>query len=129
MTQPTVLNLHLNECSQELLYYLFVVNLDRCAGNGNTLDDLSSKVYVPNETKELNFHVFKMITGIKELKKLTKHISCKCECKFDSKKRNSNQKWNNDKCRGESANPKEHCVCQKVIFGIQQHVIAKLVNM
>ena len=28
---------------------------------------------------------------------LTKHISCKCECKFDSIKCNSNQKWNNDK--------------------------------
>ena len=39
-----------------------------------------------------------MITGINESKKLAKHISCKCECKFDSIKCNSNQKWNNDKC-------------------------------
>ena len=37
-----------------------------------------------------------MITGKNESKKLTKHISCKCECKFDSIKRNSNQKWNHD---------------------------------
>ena len=74
-----------------------MVNLDRFAGNGNTLDNLSSKVYVPNETKESNFHVLKMITRINELKKLTKHISRKCECTFDSKKHNSNQKWNNDK--------------------------------
>ena len=43
-----------------------------------------------------------MITGINELKTLTKHISCKCKCRFDRKKRNSNQWWNNDKCRWES---------------------------
>ena len=39
-----------------------------------------------------------MITGIDESKTLTKHISCKYKCKFDGRKCNSNQKWNNDKC-------------------------------
>ena len=32
-----------------------------------------------------------MITGINELERLTKHVSCKYECKFDAKKCNSNQ--------------------------------------
>ena len=35
-----------------------------------------------------------MITGINESKTLTKHVSCKCKCKFDGRKCNSNQKWN-----------------------------------
>ena len=39
--------------------------------------------------------------GINESRTLTKYTSCKCECKFDRKKCNSNQKWNNDKCRCE----------------------------
>ena len=39
-----------------------------------------------------------MITGISESKTLTKHISCKCKCKLNGRKCNSNQKWNNDKC-------------------------------
>ena len=39
-----------------------------------------------------------MITGINELKTLTKHISHECKCKFNGRKCNSNQKWNNDKC-------------------------------
>ena len=30
-----------------------------------------------------------MITGINESKILTKHISCKCKCKFDDRKCNS----------------------------------------
>ena len=28
-----------------------------------------------------------------------KLISCECSCKFDGRKRNSKQKWNNDKCQ------------------------------
>ena len=42
-----------------------------------------------------------MITGISESKKLTKHISWQCKCKFDGRKCNSDQWWNNDKCRCE----------------------------
>ena len=36
-----------------------------------------------------------MITGINEMKKLTKHISCECKYRFDGRKRNSHQWWNN----------------------------------
>ena len=45
-----------------------------------------------------------MITEINESKKLTKHISWECKCKFDCRKCNSNQKWNKDKCRFECKN-------------------------
>ena len=38
MTQPTLSSLHPNEYSQELRYYPFAVNLDRCAGSCNILD-------------------------------------------------------------------------------------------
>ena len=91
MTQPTLINLHPNVYSQELCYYPFEVNLDRCVGSSNTLDDLSSRVCVLNETENLNVHVFNIITGINESRTLTKYISCECKCKFDSKKCNSSQ--------------------------------------
>ena len=104
MTQPTLINLHHNEHSQELYYYPFAINIDRYAGSCNTRDDLSNKVCLPNETEYLNLNVFNMITGINELKILTKHISFKFKFKFDGGKCNSNQKWNNDKCR---------CTCKK----------------
>ena len=42
-----------------------------------------------------------MIAGINESKTLTKHISCECTCKFDKRKCNSNQWWNNDQCQCE----------------------------
>ena len=37
-----------------------------------------------------------MITGINESK--TKHIPCEFKCKFDGRKCNSDQWWNNNKC-------------------------------
>ena len=41
--QPTLINLHPNECSQELHYYSFPVKLDRSVGSFNTINDLSDK--------------------------------------------------------------------------------------
>ena len=72
--------------------------------------DLSNKVYVPNKTEDLNLSVFNMITGVNESKTLTKHISCESKCRFDRRKCNSDQWWNNDKCRRES---KKSQVCEK----------------
>ena len=75
-----------------------MVKLDRCVGSCNTLNDLSNKVYVPNQIEDLNLGAFNMITGINESKTLAKHISCECKCRFYERKCNSNQWWNNDKC-------------------------------
>ena len=96
--QPTLINLHPNECNQELHYYPFAVKLDRCVGSCNTLNGLSNKLCVLNKTEHLNLSLFNMITVINESKTLTKHISCECKCRFDGKKCNSDQWWNNNKC-------------------------------
>ena len=110
MIQPTFINLHPNEYSQEFHYYPFSVKLDRCVGSCNTLNDLSNKVCVPNKTEDLNLSVFNTIRGINESKSLTKHISYGYKCKFDGRKCNSNQWWDDDKCRCEC---KKRHVCEK----------------
>ena len=56
--QPTLINLHPNEYSQKLHYYSFVVNLDKCIGSCNTLNDLSNKVCLPNETEDTYEYTF-----------------------------------------------------------------------
>ena len=73
MTQPAIINLHPNEYTQGLQHYPIAINLDRCVGSCNTLIDLSNKVCVPNRTEDLHLNLFNMITGINELKTLTKH--------------------------------------------------------
>ena len=63
-----------------------------------------NEVCVPNKTEDLNLSVLNMITGINESNTLIKHISCKCKCKFDGRKCNSDQWWDNGKCQ---------CACKK----------------
>ena len=94
----TFINLHPNKYTQGFHYYPFTLKLDKYVGSCNTLNGLSNKVCVPNETEDLNLSVFNMITGINESKVLTKHISCECKCRFDGINCNSDQWWNNDKC-------------------------------
>ena len=110
MIQPTLINLHPNEYSQEFHYYPFAVKLDRCVGICNTLNNLSNKVCVSNKTEDLNLSKFNMITRINESKTLAKHISCECKCKIDGRKCNSNKWWNNDKRRCEC---KKHNIWEK----------------
>ena len=98
MIQSTLVNSFPNEYSQDFHYYLFAVKLDRCIRSCNTLNDLSNKVCVTNKTQDLNLSMLNMITGINELKTLTKRISCECKCRFDGRKCNSDQWWNNEKC-------------------------------
>ena len=71
---------------------------------------MSNKICVPNKIEDLNLSVFNILTGINEWKTLTNHISCECECRFDGRKCNSNQWWNNDKCQSDC---KKHHVCEK----------------
>ena len=96
--QPTLIILDPEKYSQEFHYYPFPVKLDRCVGSFNTLNYLSDKVCVLNKTEDLNLSVLNMITGINELKTLTKQILCERKCKFDGRKYDSDQWWNNDKC-------------------------------
>ena len=76
--------------------------------------------------EDLNLSVFNMITETNESKTLTKYISCEYKCKFDGEICNSNQWWNDDKCKCEC---KKHHVCENHIFGIFLHVIAIMINI
>ena len=64
-----------------------------------------------------------MITGINEPKTLTKDISFECKCKFDRRKCNSNQWWNDDKCQCEC---KKRYVFEKDYVWNMLYVIMKM---
>ena len=80
MVRSTLLDLN----PVELKYYPFLISLDKCSGSCNVL---SPKICIPKETKDINIKAFNMITNTNEAKKMAKHISCDCKCKFNSKKR------------------------------------------
>ena len=91
-----------------------------CSGSCNTLDGLSNKACVPNETEDLSLYIFSVTTGINEWRILAKHISFKCDCKFDGKKCTSNHNcwckckkgclWNPATCIGDSV-----VICGKIV--------------
>ena len=113
--RPNLLDLNLVE-----LNYYQMISLDKCNESCNALDDLSTKICVPNETKDVNVKVFNIIKRIYEGKALIKHISCNCKCKLNSTTCNSYHKWS--KCQGgyrkHRATKKEYswhpstCICE-----------------
>ena len=111
LTLPSHINLHPNEYIEEFHYYPFAVSPNRRKESCNTLNDLSNRVCVPNNREDLNLCVLNIVTRKNESKTLTKHISCKCKCKLDDRKCNSNQIWNNNKCG--CKNVKDHQAYQK----------------
>ena len=52
MIQLTIMKLHPNGYNEEFHCYPFTVKLDRYIRNCNTLNDLSSKVCIPNKTED-----------------------------------------------------------------------------
>ena len=82
-------------------------------GGCKILNDLFDRIYVPNKTEVLRLNVFNMITAINDSKTLTKHTTCESKWNFDGRRRNSNQNWNNDKCRCKRENTVEHQACEK----------------
>ena len=71
MIRPIIIDLK----PVELTYYPFMISLDKCSGICNSLDDLSTKIYVPSKTNDVNVKIFKMITIRNEAKTLVRHIS------------------------------------------------------
>ena len=58
-----------------------MINLDKCSGSCNSVDDLSTKISIESKTKDVNVKVSNMITinkWINETKIMVKHISCDC---------------------------------------------------
>ena len=86
----------------DIHYYSFTLNVDRCDGSYNTVEDLfleyCCRICIPNLTEDVDLKVFNMMKEISESKTLIKNISCEYKCEFDGRKYNSKQSWNNDKC-------------------------------
>ena len=80
MSQPALINLNTNECSQWSHYYSFTIKLDRCVGSFNSFNDVSNKACAPNKIEYLNMYVFNVITKKNEQKNLTKDNSIDGEC-------------------------------------------------
>ena len=84
-------------------------SLGRCNGSC-TLDDRYHWIFNPNK-KIVNFNDVNIIIKINESKTSTQYVLYGYKCKFNGKKCNSNQKWNNEKswCKGKCSIKNHKC--------------------
>ena len=68
---PCIISLTLIDLNSiELNYYPFTISIDKCSGSFNVVDDVSTKIWVPSETKDANVNkVFSMITRMNDKQK------------------------------------------------------------
>ena len=62
----------------------------------------------------VKMNVLNVTARIGESESLTKHISCDCKCRFDSKKCYSGQEWNKELCRCQCKSPVTSFVWKRV---------------
>ena len=108
----------------ELKCYPFIITLDNVAKAVILLIKYLAELVFQTK-KIVNLNDFNLATKANESKKVIRHISCKCKCKFDGK--------NVIQIRfgivinvGVSANIQEKMWLKKVIFGILLHLFVKM---
>ena len=120
--QPTFINLHLNEYSQEFHFYPFTVKSGKCVGSCNTLNDLPNKVCVPNKTEDFDLNMCNMITGINESKKINKPY-------IMSMMEENVIQINGGKMMNVFVSVKNMIYVKNIMFGIKLYVIVKMENI
>ena len=97
MPRPKILDV--NEGIGEGLFYLYNVLVNKCSGSCDTLDNLMSKICVPNVIKGINMQVYNFLMRVNETRNVLWHESCKCVCKLNSSVCNNKQIWNSNTYR------------------------------
>ena len=78
MPRPKILNV--NEGIGEALFYPYNVQVNKCSGSCDTLDNPMSKICVPKIIKNVNMKVYNFLTRLNETRNVLWHESCKCVC-------------------------------------------------
>ena len=97
MQRPKILDV--NEGIGEALFYPYNVQVNKCSGSCNTLDNPMAELCVPNVIKGVNMQVHNFLMRLNETRNVLWHERCKCVCKFNSSVCNNKQIWNSDTCR------------------------------
>ena len=78
MSRPKILNV--NERIGEALFYLFNVQVNKCNGSCDALDNPMSKICVPKIIKNVNIIIYNFLMRLNETGNVLWHESCKCVC-------------------------------------------------
>ena len=93
--RPEIINFN----SNNLIFYLFSIKINKCGGTCNNINNTYAKICVPDVIKDLNFRVFNLMSRTNEARFIKWRETCKCICRLDGIICNSKQRWNENKCR------------------------------
>ena len=93
--RPEIINVNSNES----VFYSFSIKTSECSGSCNNINDPYAKICVPDNVKDLNVKVFKLMSRTNETRHIKQHETCKYECRLDAGVCNNKQRQNDDKCR------------------------------
>ena len=65
--------------SNEPLYQLFTVSVNKCGGSFITIDNPYAQICVPNKVKDTNVKVFNLMLVVIETRFLVQHKWCECK--------------------------------------------------
>ena len=95
------------------VFYLFSVKVNKCSGNCNNINDPYARLCVPNVVKNINLKAFNLMSWSNQTKQIKWLESCKRECRLNSIVCNIKQRWNEDKYRCECKELVEKQECDK----------------
>ena len=81
MPRPKILDV--NEGVDEALFYPYNVQVNKCSGSCNMLDNPMAKLCVPGIVKRVNMQVYNYLMRLNETRNVLWHESCKCVCKLN----------------------------------------------
>ena len=58
----------------------FTVNVNKCDGSCNTIDESNVRVFVPYKVKYMNVKVFNLVSWVNEIRCLVQHELCESKC-------------------------------------------------
>ena len=61
--RPTLVNIN----SNETFYYPFTLNVNKCGGGCNTIDDPYARIFAANKVRNMNVKVFNLMPGVKKV--------------------------------------------------------------
>ena len=107
--RPQIVNINSNEST----FFPISLKKSKCNGSCNNINNPHAKLCVPDIVKNLNVKVFNLVSRTNETKYIEWYQTCKCKCRLDGRVCNSEQRWNDCKCRCECKELIDKCVCDK----------------
>ena len=68
----------------EPLFYPYSIEINKCSGSCNNINDPNAKLCVSDVAKNINVKVFNLMSRTNETRHIEWHETCKCICKLDA---------------------------------------------